>query len=792
MADVRVLGSCEGDASRYVVIATAEASARLEVTCHTTRGRRVPATMHPVELEPSRREIIGDDPSLRVYAIALPLLPAEVTVIVRESGSPEGVRLAKVTLPTNARPRRGLFGALSHRSEGRQEPSFAEIIRGIEYRDWTGRTRVTVTEIWPAGDAVVWRIQVVFATGDGTVLPRLEVLDAEACPVASDPILMEDHVVPAGFDRGLRERVITFSVRLSWEVGYAVMVASLEGVDGSQGFICMTDDAIRRLRGECEARLVDAAGDPGYEHWLDVHRVTARDLMQQREAAQALGDGVPAFGVVIVDTGGPTQAAKASVSAQGYGRWTLAVASPHDGRGLMEALAKAVREVGGDHLVLVDSHDELEPDALWRLAEEIIDHPETDLIYADEDHIRDGHYVAPDLKTFPNLGKLRAYDYLGDLLCVSRSLLEAVGLPGKDVEAAWMYDLALRCFERAERPAHVARVLCHVGDHGLPGAHEAGRVALSRHLARCGIMGTIEDGPAPCTYRVHYALPDPAPLVSVIVPSRDHADLLRACISSILERSTYPRYEVVVVENNSVEASAFELYRELQERDPRVRVVTWQPTGRTEDGFNYSEIVNFGARAARGELLVLLNNDTRVIEAAWMEEMAGCLTRSEVAVVGAKLLFEDGLVQHAGMIANPNCDNAHINQNLWRETGGYDFSATLPSDMNMVTGACQMVRRSTFEEAGGYDENLAVGFNDSEFCLRMRSAGHSVAFTPYALLYHREFSSRGREVYDVQMRQRLLAEKAYVMAKYPDYYAQGDETVNENLDHFSNWFKLRW
>ena len=190
--------------------------------------------------------------------------------------------------------------------------------------------------------------------------------------------------------------------------------------------------------------------------------------------------------------------------------------------------------------------------------------------------------------------------------------------------------------------------------------------------------------------------------------------------------------------------------------------------------------------------MLFLNNDTEVIAPEWVDELVGCFSRPEVGVAGAKLLYQDGLIQHAGMTVNPNCDNAHFNQNLSAHAWGFECSAALPSDVNMVTGACQMTRKDVFEQLGGYDEQLAVGFNDGDFCLRAREAGYAVAFTPYALLYHREFSSRGREALDIRLKSRLLQEKAYVIAAHPDFYAKGDDTINANLDHFSNYFSLRW
>jgi GT2 family glycosyltransferase len=200
--------------------------------------------------------------------------------------------------------------------------------------------------------------------------------------------------------------------------------------------------------------------------------------------------------------------------------------------------------------------------------------------------------------------------------------------------------------------------------------------------------------------------------------------------------------------------------------------------------------VNHGVSCSSGSLLVLLNNDTEVIEPAWIEEMAGCLMRPEVGVVGAKLLFGDGLIQHVGMVANPSGDNCHVCQNLTRDAHGAGYAALLPGDCSMVTGACQMVRRSLFDELGGYDERLAVGFNDADFCLRAGEAGHVVTVAAYALLHHREFSTRGREITDPRLRQRFLEEKAYTLLRHPRFYAEGDPGLNPNVNGYSPYFEL--
>ena len=336
------------------------------------------------------------------------------------------------------------------------------------------------------------------------------------------------------------------------------------------------------------------------------------------------------------------------------------------------------------------------------------------------------------------------------------------------------------------------RVLYHWREHDestssgsaqKPFAHEAGRTALAAHFGRRKIRVKIEDGVLPYTYRVRYVLPEKLPKVSIVIPTRDHADLLRACVASILDRSTYENYEILLVENSSEEEETFACYDELRASDERVRVVRWKPEVAGE--FNFSAIVNFGARQATGEFLVLLNNDTEVIEPAWIEELLGCLMRPEVGVVGAKLLYGDDLIQHVFLSANPNGDFMHPCQNLARDALGPGYAASMPGDCSMVTGACQMMRRSLFESLGGYDERLAVGFNDGDFCLRVADEGYVITVATHALLYHREFTSRGRESQNPQMRVRYIAEKAYVMGKHPEFFAEGDPVVNPNLDRFN-------
>ena len=328
-------------------------------------------------------------------------------------------------------------------------------------------------------------------------------------------------------------------------------------------------------------------------------------------------------------------------------------------------------------------------------------------------------------------------------------------------------------------------------------AADWGLIALNQHLQRAHISARPEHMPFDRTYRLRYEIPsklgasaiDAAPLVSIIIPTKDHVDLLSACVHSIFEKTDYPNFELVLVENGSSDPHTFEYYKDLEDTHDTVHVCYYQR--KEGEGFNYSALVNFGAQKAQGSIYVFLNNDTVVISPMWLSELTGMLSRKEIGIVGAKLIYPDGLIQHAGMFANANGDFSHINQNMSADARGYMNSLMLPRAYSMVTGALHALRRSVFEELSGYDETLAVGFNDGDICLRARELGYYVVYNPFVELYHHEFSSRGREITNPSLRQRYLEEKAYMQRKHARFFAKGDPFINRAFDSFNNYFKLR-
>lgn len=486
-----------------------------------------------------------------------------------------------------------------------------------------------------------------------------------------------------------------------------------------------------------------------------------------------------------------------------------------------------IEQAHGEFVAFLDHDDLLEPDAIYSYVEAINNHPNATLLYCDEDLFeKAGTYIQPAFKSKINVDLLYSHNYVTHFLMVRRAALLEEGLSDDAVSGAQDYDVTLKMVRRAlassstslnvmdspntplealdNQLIHVPRILYHWRIHEeststgnkdvKPYAERAGQIALQRHLDARNIAACVETTNTPFVYRVRYDLPVAGtthpiddPIVSIVIPSKDHVDVLGACITSIVERSTFSQFEIIVVENNSVDPETFEYYQRLLQYDPRIRVVQWP---QRDGNFNYSALTNFGASQAQGDYLLLLNNDTEVITPDWIEEMVGYLQRPEVGVVGAKLYFRDHLTQHAGMEVGPFDAVIHVNQDFSSKREGYLAKAVRPGNFSSVTGACQMVSHSLFDELSGYDEALAVGFNDVDFCLRAQQAGYLVTFTPYAELYHYEFVSRGREVADPVKQARWEKERDFFMARWPEPFEHGDPYGNPNLKRNNAYYAL--
>jgi GT2 family glycosyltransferase len=401
---------------------------------------------------------------------------------------------------------------------------------------------------------------------------------------------------------------------------------------------------------------------------------------------------------------------------------------------------------------LLDQDDAFAENALALVALEIERHPEAGLIYSDEDKIdeteaRSNPFFKPDWNPELFLGQ----NYINHLGVYRSELLREIGGFREGFEGSQDYDLALRCVEKLqpEQVRHIPRILYHwrmvsgslaaIPD-AKPYAKEAARRALAEHGERTGRPGVV----VPCpenteSHRVLHALPQPAPLASIIIPTRDRAALLQRCVESIRARTDYRPFEIIVVDNGSVEEETLAFFRRA-EGENILRVLA--DTG----PFNYSRLNNRAAATARGDLLVFLNNDTEIDDPGWLTEMVRHAMQPEVGAVGARLWYPDGTLQHGGVVLGLGGVAGHAFPHIPRGHPGYFNRAMLQQNCSAVTGACMVLRKAVFEELSGFDEeNLGVTFNDIDFCLRLAERGYRVVWTPYANLIHHESASRGHQ-----------------------------------------------
>lgn len=449
----------------------------------------------------------------------------------------------------------------------------------------------------------------------------------------------------------------------------------------------------------------------------------------------------------------------------------------------------------GEFIALMD-HDDLLPEhALFWIASTINENPGVGLIYSDEDKINEAGlrydpYFKPELD--PLL--LLAQNMISHLGVYRASLVHETGGFRLGFEGAQDYDLALRVLEKIDRgkAKHIPRILYHwraiAGSTALLGtekdyAAKAGLLAVSGHLERAGVKARVIPAPeAPQLNRVIFEIPQDHPLVSIIIPTRDQANLLEVCIHSILGLSTYPHYEIIIIDNGSVENKTIDLFQNLPKSHVRVL--------RNDSPFNYSALNNLGAQVAKGELLCLLNNDMEVLTPGWLEEMLSFATQPDVGCVGARLWYPDGRLQHGGVITGIGGVAGHAHKYLSRAESGYFARAVLHQSLSAVTAACLMVRREIFEQMKGLDEKLAVAFNDIDFCLRVKAAGYRNVWTPYAEMYHHESATRGYEDNPDKIA-RFHQEMNFMLTRWGDELRH-DPAYNPNLTLDNQNFSLAW
>ena len=492
-------------------------------------------------------------------------------------------------------------------------------------------------------------------------------------------------------------------------------------------------------------RAIDSLKNQVYQHWELCLADDASTDEQVRSFLETEGAGEPRIKIVFREANGHIAACSNSALALATGQWCA----------------------------LLDQDDALAPHALAEVASEIDAHPNAGLIYSDEDKIDlAGVRSFPFFKTDWNSELFLAQNYINHLGVYRASLLREIGGFREGFEGSQDYDLALRCVERLEpeQIRHIPRVLYHwrtvsgsLADraNAKPYAKEAARRAIGDHLRRRGIPARVEPCPEnPESHRVIYEVPTTAPLVSIVIPTRDRVSFLRQCVESVRARTQYAPFEIVIVDNDSCEPETIDYLKGLTSSGDEVRTV------RDEGPFNFSRLNNAGAQRARGSMLAFLNNDVEVTDPGWLAEMTSHAARAEVGAVGARLWYPDGTLQHGGVVLGLGGVAGHAHHRVPRGHPGYFNRALLQQNCSAITAACMLVRKTVFDELGGFNElDVGVNFNDVDFCLRLQERGWRIVWTPYANLVHHESVSRGTRPNRAQQ-ELFVREASYMQTKW--------------------------
>lgn len=537
-----------------------------------------------------------------------------------------------------------------------------------------------------------------------------------------------------------------------------------------------------------------------YEGWVARQALLDGNALESQLSSTATTRYEPLISVLMPTFNTPRhllQKAIDSIRAQHYARWELCIADDASTNPEVESLLReasgsdsrirvvfrdtnghisassnsALALATGDFVALLDHDDELHPMALFWVAKEIDEFPDAGVIYSDEDKLgEDGRRVEPYFKCDFNYELFLSQNLISHLGVYRRSLLLEIGGFRTGYEGSQDYDVALRCVERLSfgQIRHIPKVLYHWRVHrastaasgsAKPYAFRAGQRSLTEHLQRVGLEGEVLQAPeAPDMYRVRMACPQPEPDVEIIIPTRDRADLMRMSVNSILKKTSYRNYRICIIDNGSMEPETLQLFDHWR-TNPRIRIV------RNDRPFNFSALNNAGVSTSECTFVCLLNNDVEVLEPDWLTEMTAHANRPDVGCVGARLWYPNKTLQHAGVVLGLHGVAGHAHKFLPRGHPGYFGRAVLQQAFCAVTAACLLIRRATYLEVGGLDEQLEVAFNDIDFCLRVVDAGYRNVWTPYAELYHHESLSRGYED-SPQKQARFLKEIEFMKRRW--------------------------
>lgn len=476
-----------------------------------------------------------------------------------------------------------------------------------------------------------------------------------------------------------------------------------------------------------------------------------------------------------------------SLSAQTYGQFKvifrddvsgektknlISEYSKKDSRFCLEDVEEAKNELfntKSDYVIFLSQRTIIEPDYLFEIVKQL-NVKRHDFIYTDSDNVDESMmvYLNPQFKPDLSIDLLRSYNYIGKSFIVKSNILLQI----KD-DYINKYDLIFKCIEKSESIYHIPKVLLHEFSVGYEHDQNKDNIIIKQHLERVDEDGEVIYDKERNGHRVIYDLNE-KPLVSIVIANKDHVSDLDNCITSIMTKSVYKNIEFVIVENNSTEDDTFTYYEKIKKQNSNVSVIKWNGE------FNYSAINNFGVKNSKGEYVLLLNNDTELISEDGIEDMLRICSRRDVGIAGAKLLYKDNTVQHAGVILGYDKYASHAFIGMDNQDAGYMNRARITSDFSAVTAACLMIKKSVFEECGGLDESFRVACNDVDLCLKVREKGYYIVYDAYSLWYHYESKSRGYEDTEEKIK-RFNDEKMRFYTKWKNIMDERDPYHNINF-----------
>lgn len=793
---------CRGNGKVYALfeICDAPLGSTFHASCKLPYGK--PTIFQEVELRP--------DGSKREFVVAFPLSPHPINITLFCAEPDNDVGPQAIFRKTLAPGYIKWMSRLNYRLNRKK----AYMIRDCEKDHAISHDEIELIGLVPLANKTVYRCLVNMPNGK-EVDYQVKVLDDQFEETGIRPIVMGISEIP----RGMKSPVDKLSIILSVYIPGRGIDCNLALYRNEKltAFETISKYRFASLASGYEEAIQNATTNPNYKRWREINLAHETELLTQSKIEF---DSSPLISIVVPLYKTPLsffiEMAK-SVTAQTYSNWELILvnSTPQE-----ETLTRAVRELAaqdkrittieleknlgiagntmagieaaaGEFIAFLDHDDVIAPNALYEYVFALNLDDKLDIFYSDSDHLDlKGRHVCPYFKPDYSKFLMREVNYMCHFRMVRASILKRIDFGDPIFDGAQDHDMLLKCLEVTENVFHCPKILYSwrmtptstaATLDNKPYANTAARLAIEEHLKREGIKADVVDSTDACRFHTKYKV-EGDPKVSILIPTKDNKEILNTCVESVLERSSYSNFEIIVIENNSEEAETFENYERLKSMDDRIRVLTWQ------GDFNFSKINNYGAEHAAGEFLLFLNNDTKVINEDWIESLLGICQQNDVGAVGAKLFYPDGTIQHGGVYVQGDAAG-HININLSQDASGYYNTTYTTREVSAVTAACLMCSKSTFDYVNGFDPDFAVAFNDVDLCMKMRKEGYKVVFNPNCMLYHYESISRGFENTPEKIL-RFNREASLLRYRWSDQYVTGDPYMNSNLDDNNGYFNL--